>query len=342
MDYHSDTAHRRLTVLAQAVTCDLRKTAAAYEDTSADDAGKLPARAFADSVNREYPVHTKEAAVLSAAYFFAEHPDDTGPETVREGLAKAAAFWDVEDEIAQIRSDLSVERRQPKYALDLQLDGAVLRHFPWHDKASLEKTAADFVSNRHNLPRVARVTTADNLLAAQGETSSKFASDVEAAVERCSGLGVLDGDKAAEAVMERSYRLRKHAEHKESVKKLAQVVGLLDADDADAFKTAVDAFSAFDEETGLARQYGRGMLLPEDALAADVSLAEKKAENGVVHLSNGQAVRLADIDWEKVSEIDPDLAELVDGDNEKAAEVLPTWPRPDADVLVQMLGLQTV
>lgn len=340
MDYHSDSSKHRLAVLAQAVTLDLRKTAAAYEDGQTDTTG-LPASAFADPIGRAYPVHTKEAALLSSAYFFADDPEGrANPETAL-ALEKAASFWGIEEEFRSICSDLSEKRQHPKYALDLELDGAVLRHFPWHDRQSLEKTAQDFVNNRENLPRQARLKTAQNLLAARAAEQAQFEPEVSQAIDRCCGFGLLDHEKAAEALLERSHLLRKQSEHQPLIRKLAQVLQLLD-DQPDTLKIAVDAFSAFDEETGLARRYGRGLALPEDQLAGPLLDKLAADQAGTVRLANGQTVRLADIDWSKVAEIDPALAEAVGGSTEKAAEVLPTWPRPDADLLIDMLGLQTV
>ena len=298
--------------------------------------------AYADPIEREYPVHTKEAVLLSASYFFGDNPDDTGPQQVRESLEKAAEFWDVKDEFDGIKQDLSAVRGQPKYALDMQIGGAVLRHFPWHDKASLEKTAQDFYDNRLNLPYEARCKTAENLLAAQTETGASFSSNITEYIDRCCGFGLVDSHKAAEALLERSHMLRKQSDKQDAIRKLASIVQeLTECDDPATTKTAVCAFAAFDEETGLARRYGKGLELPENDIVG-ITVTKHAADTaGIVTLQNGRKIRVGDIDWGKVAEFDPDLADAVNGDLEKAAEVLPTWPRPDADALVAMLGLQT-
>lgn len=341
MDYNSDFSKRRLVVLSQAVsTVDLKKTAAAVDSEPAEE---LPACAYANPIDLEYPVHTKEAALLSASYFFGDHPDDTGPEDVRKSLEKAAEFWDVKEEFDGIKHDLSAIRAQPKYALDMTVGGAVLRHFPWHDKESLEKTAQDFYNNRNNLPYEARCKTAENLLAAQKEVKAQFNSDLVEYIDRCCGYGTIDFDKVGESLLERSHLLRKQAEHQGAIKKLAHIVQELKClTEGATTKTAVCALAAFDEETGLARRYGKGLELPEDEIVGITVTKHAADSEGLVQLQNGNKVRLTDIDWSKVAEIDPDLADAVNGDLDKAAEVLPTWPRPDADALVAMLGLQTV
>lgn len=341
MDYDSDSNKRRLKVLSQAVTSvDLQKTAAAYDGDSDSATTGLPASAFADPIERRYPVHTKEAAVLSAAYFFGEFPDETGDKHVAKRLKEAADFWSIRDEFDQMASDLSVAKTTPKFALDMTVGGAVLRYFPWHDGPSLEKTAEHFCSNRHNLPYAARQKTAENLMAASEELGVKLAAETADYLDRCCAYGAIDFDKTAEMLLTRAHMLRKQPKHQLAVKKLAQAMAAIkEIDDADCPKLALDAFAAFDEETGLVRRYGRTLTLPEEQLFSTTVSKHAAEKLGKVTLANGREVSIEDIDWDKVAKFDPELAAAVEGDAEKAAEILPTWPRPDADLLVEMLAI---
>jgi hypothetical protein len=104
----------------------------------------------------------------------------------------------------------------------------------------------------------------------------------------------------------------------------------------------MEAFDALDGEVGLKEAYGKTLRLPEEDLYVNsVLTAKTAAEQGIVKLMNGKAIKLDDVDWAKVAQVDPVLFKEAAG-GEKAAEVLPTWPRPDADLLVEMLDLPLV
>jgi hypothetical protein len=333
MDYHTDRDRRTFRALVGTFTgFDLQKTAAAYEaDQEGHPLDGLPASAFADPIGRAYPVQTKEGALLSAAYFFAQ--DERDP-LIHGRLKKAAAFWGVDEEVRQLEQQLTV-RQTAKCALELSDGQTVGRYFPWTDGPTLKQAAADFVANRCHLTYDQRVQAASTLLQAAQVEKVAFDHEVSHYFDQCLGLGVLEDGRMEELLLERQSMLK----GAQAVQELAQGVKLvLELPMAKQAEAAVQLFNAFDEDTGLNRRYGRGLEQPE-CLLVERSLTKSAADTGTVRLQSGHDVRLADIDWQKVAEIDPALAEAVGGDLEKAAAVLPTWPRLDAEVLVQMLGL---
>ena len=88
---------------------DLVKLAAAADDYLADPS-RLSSRLFADQSARLFPIGTKEATLLSVAYFYGEPRRNR---VVEENLKLAAHYWDVDDEADQIRQEVIGAAGQP-------------------------------------------------------------------------------------------------------------------------------------------------------------------------------------------------------------------------------------
>lgn len=333
MDYNSDTSRQTFQMLQRAVTVDMAKLA-----SDQDRPGSGQSHSFADPKGRKFPIHTKSATLLSACYFYG-NPGESN-KLVEQNLKLAARYWDVEDDLSQIERDLSRIDTQPKFAVDHQIGQDRARHFAWKDSQSLEKAASDFVANRQKFPLEVRRQAAENLVKAGFDMSVQFDPDVEDYLERAMALGLPDRSKTARAISERYSLVSKSPIGRQKLQKLAKIYELLGDDwSYEQTKTAIDALASFDEETGLSGRYERDLALPEESVIGK-SLSKAASEiEGTVVLTNGHRVKLADIDWSQVRKFDPQLADEVSGSLEKAAEVLPTWPRPDADTLVELLGL---
>lgn len=299
------------------------------------DTSNLPNQVFADSLNREFPLNTKEATILSAAYASRQHNQDP---VIVERIRKAAGVWSCLDEVDSLMDEVKNRVPTPKFAVDVNFTDSQIQHFPFYDDDSFKTAADKFYDNRSKFPRLVRKSAAESILTEATHLGVELSDHTLDFCEKSAGLGLFDKHQFNIQVL-----IRKHAATKGEAEKIAQLVeisGLLDENDKYAAEYASDALSAYDEETGYSSRYGVGAQLPEEVVIGHALNKMAGLTDDYITLANGATVDVNDIDWQKVSEFDPELASEVGGDLQKAAEILPTWPRPDADTLVEMLGLE--
>lgn len=335
MDYLEDASHQVLHAINKATGIDLMKTAADCED----DVGELPAHSFADIAQRKFPIHTKEATILSAAY--AAFHDVSQP--IQDKLTKMAEFWNCADEVSSLRQDIADFRPPEKWALDTEIDGQPVRAFRYTSGASLKTAAQAFYDQRGRLPLAARREAARHLMKAASDMQVKLAEGVDSYLFNVLGIGIPSPDATRQLLMSRKHAMKKVSADKweADFQKLASAVEeQLESITSDSGQALVEKFADFDERHGLAARYAGQMELAEDRIFPHPypKLAGKTA--GVVQLQNGMVVNVGAIDWQKVSEVDPELYAACDGGDPKtAAEVLPTWPRADIEALADMESL---
>lgn len=340
MDFYADPSRGTLHLAKQVVKAvDLEKVAG--EAAGGTDA--LAASAFADPTARLYPVHSAADVILSAAYAHT-NAKVAGeiPKEVLKRIDGAAVLWGVSKEVEKLAAEINtgIVEETTKFALDLEIGGQHVQSFPYGDNETLKASAEAFYTQRHKLPWAARSKVAKVLFDELAVAGVKISEDASIYIGKAAGIGTPDMESADCMVATRGGR---RLLDKTELQKLAAVIRLAEGE-PDWAKYAMEAFDAFDEARGLKSSYGVTLRLPEEDLFINDSPYLKLAEDdGIVQLTNGKAVRLSSIDWAKVAAVDPGLyAETDKGNLEKAAEVLPTWPRPDADLLVEMQALQPV
>lgn len=104
---------------------------------SCDD-GKRHAAAFADSANRQFPIHTKEATALSAAYV--KWAGLQLPEMVADRLKQACTAFDVQLPVEQEVKSAAADE-DTGYALMVKSGGETSRFYPMHTAGELVKSA---------------------------------------------------------------------------------------------------------------------------------------------------------------------------------------------------------
>lgn len=341
MDFYQDTSKRTLHLAGRSVhVINLEKTAAEVDG----DIQGLPNSAFADPMSRRFPVHTPADVLISAAY--AAMGGGKVAADVHRRIETHAVLWGINDTVKKIAEEIAAARLPGpvKYALDATVAGKPLRLFPYRSPGTLKEAVEAFYGNRHKLPWPMRQKTAQNvfreILGYGGNGEVKADPAAFAYVCKAAGYGYPSMPAAEQMLLER--RNAKNAADPVFSKVAYILQEIVFA--PDWAKTAMATFDAMDHELGLVAQYGKGVELPEEQLFEGTSALEKAASDvGVVHLMNGKSIRVADIEWAKVARFDPDLfRETGGGDHAKATAVLPTWPRPDADNLVDMLNLETV
>lgn len=337
MDFYSDTSKGTLGLAKQVVrSVDLEKVAAAAEPACGD----LPGSSFGDPITRSFPVHTAADTVLSATY--AAMMNGKLASGVMERIKSASVIWGNKDVIEKVIDEIQ-NRRAPevKYAMDMSISGKHYQLFPFNDSTSMKEAAETFYASRAKLPWAAREKIArvlfEEILGAGGTEVVPVEDLAFKYLCKAAGFGIPDMECAESMLLQRMHRAR--GAHQESFQKVACI--LREAEGSPEWdKFAMAAFDSLDSELALKQAYGKSLRLPEEDLYVNSVLEIKTAsDEGLVTLMNGKVIKVADIDWQKVAMVDPVLHEETKGGTEKVAEILATWPRPDADLLMEMLGL---
>lgn len=121
---------------------------------STSDLSELDAKAFADPINREYPINTAENALKSYTYF--KTAGVVSPRLEKE-LQKAAAFHTIIDLFQKVDAELEKSaaiESEDDYALIADLDGSGtdLGFYPINNAFNLEKSASELVEDMHFMP----------------------------------------------------------------------------------------------------------------------------------------------------------------------------------------------
>lgn len=316
----------------------------AYVKQAADHSEPLdvPARAWADRANRRYPFHTKEAAFTSSIDAAA---DQAGDEII--GVLKLAAqTWGCTEDVEAALTKLAQAGKQvdvndlgdDQFLLVADHQGARLRKFAAVDHDSLETAAQALYDNRHRYPLAWRKTAAIRALARADQLGVRFDGDVDRWLNKVAGFGIPTPETIDRAVALRRDLIR----DPELLAKLAQAADALvdnvaarhNSDVVDQFVRALDSC---DRQTKIAAHYGARLELPEEVVDITVGDLTKMAHlcGDVVDLQNGRSVEVSKIPREALEGVDPGLAKMA---ADQLRTVLPTLPRPDADLLVRLIG----
>jgi len=335
----------------------------------------LPVDAFADPRSRKFPCHTKAAVWLSQAYFlYSKGKYDTGKaDEIQVRLRKAAEYFQIspacEDFVAQWNkaagTDDDRDLPDSAFGLVVEAEGNKRRLFPMPNAASVKAAGEYLFSNRFKYPYPWRKQAARNILAAairwdekakKGEDvpgdygSLRFEPDTLSYLEKASGFASSFPGHVAEKIAQRVLMIdnRKHGDVRVKLAELAVVTAQISPKrvTAELLEKIAEAVDVVDRETGIYRQYANGVDLPEESF---FQLLEKDAQaviDGFVTLSTGNTYPVAAFDCiplDKAAEIMgtefKDAVSGLDGsvDPKKLAEVAPTLPRGDAQLLERLL-----
>lgn len=139
------------------------------------DLTKLASGAFANVHGREYPVHTKAATWLSAAYFFGSNPPERRDPRLEASIKQAAAFWEIVPDVDSLESLFNTTIKQAatrdeaprEYALAIDFEGlggrGVESFYPINDDYEVKEASlsvlADYASERIPLVSVKEAST---------------------------------------------------------------------------------------------------------------------------------------------------------------------------------------
>lgn len=309
----------------------------------------FPPKDFADPVGRQLPVRTK-AATWTSHLEFLSRPSDFQDEEIRQRLRKAAAFWGIGLDCLDIEHNLhkAAEAARPTeadYALAQQLMATPVRMFPIRDASEVKQGAEELHKTRFQLPWLWRKQAAVRLLWRSNELDIEDLPHKEY-LEKAAGYGAGDTQKVATCIRNRAFR-HKNAEIRDKLLQLYDEVANGDRVNCSEMEKIALHIDQTDRAGGLHKFYGRGVELPEE-VCFEQTFSKMAAErensigltNGTVlhkdELSKRAAEDFAALGEDFVAQIKNDEGKI---DPEKAAEILPTLPLPDANLFVKSLEL---
>lgn len=325
------------------------------EVVTQDNLTKLPSQVFADPT-RKLPIFSKSATWLSHLKFLAD-PDSINKNTkaqevIAMRLQKAANYWGIGSECEDLAANFVKEEEAKKippndnnYALVIPDKG--VRKWPIAGEENVKRACEEIISSVNRLPLSVRKTAAYRIL----HRANQLAVNLEkrAMLEQMAGLGVAPRKAVCIHLVYRGDATRNQDLREKCAAmamQYAQGPEYLHRDEAEKIASFMDIV---DRMSGMFSQYNRGLPTPEQICHAVPFSEMQKAAEESVRLQNGQVIplsSLARVPLKKLAAMGDDFVEAMadDGGSQidlyKAAEILPTLPRDDADLLTKLIGKQ--
>ena len=289
---------------------------------------------YADSENKLYPCHTKEATLVNFAYFV-----DQASAYSKDKAAKIAsnfqekiAFWGLESAVEELINE--VTHTDPvKFAMEVE--GKKL--YPYTDGKTLTKVAEAFVANKYKYPYQVRCKTAKHILKVANNLNAELPNDVVRYLKKAAGWAAADIGGMVSIVRNRAHDTGRH-KVASALEEIASTLNYFDDNKAALFDTEkigafIEAIEAYDKDTQISSKY-KSIGVPEERIYSDMDIEKVAAElKNTVKMTNGVEVEVTDDLLSKIATADPSLGKDIGGSISKAVDILPTLPRPDADYI---------
>lgn len=314
----------------------------------------LPARVFADPSGRRFPCHTKAATILSWLHFL-DQEDRLPPKQasrLRESLSKFANYWSVsqsfeemEEKRAAMNADLTAELPDSSFALVRTYeDGQVERRYPLRNGKEVQAAAGWFVQHRDHFGFDDRREMASRIL----QKAAEFKTSLEEkwVLERQAARGWCRAKQAADLLRSRAYIPQLSREAKDGLRKAAAEIENQPQIVIDNTKMRKIA-EQIDNLDRLHRvRYTELMPRVEDALFgvtySDLQSLKQAACRTVTgtYYDKEQFAKLAlsAVRGAFGDELAGAVADGLNVDPEKMAEIAATFPRNDARVLDEIMA----
>lgn len=342
-------------------TPDYVKSAAPIRD---EELARLPQVAFADPVNRKFPLHTKAAAWLAQTYFDeAKHLYSTREAAaVQDKITKAAAYWGIAEHVKaasltlqHTHSQAPTELTDADYAMVVTTGDQKERYWPLNSASSVKAAAATLYNKRMKFPYEWRKIAARKILHKARELGvTDIDSEAQTFLDKAASFGSALPAAAGEKLGHRALMLNdKHRDEKIAMSKLASTVAKMKEIPRPSQMEKIAAIiDQFDRSHGIYKYYDQGVETPEEIC---FDLTQKKAEqlrDNYVQLTTGSVIpftALSNVKLDKVAAvIGDDFAKAVSAEDSlgvdpvKFARIARTLPRDDAVLLERALAASGV
>ena len=303
-----------------------------------------------------YPCDSAASTWLSALYFAEKrshyHPKDAAH--VEQRLEQLIDYWGIRDSVETMRTQHDALHKKAEaapvdadYAIVWVDDATGVKHHNYRMKSAAEvKAAAEWLMQyRDTVPFDDRRTIALKIL----EKAARYGADlgnITTAVEKQAGLGICNPDDVATFVQQRVHLARTN-DDRENMQKFAQLIKTQKHTlrVPDTLIKMASFMDNWDRHNGLTGKYTVTIPRPEDIL---FSLTYKEAQAGVgsacalqtgrvYDKSSFKKIALHDVQSLFGTDIAAAVADGLNLDVEKLAEVAETFPRPDAELFEKML-----
>jgi hypothetical protein len=323
-------------------------------DSTMNPSTPVPITAYADPVRKKFACQSAPATWLSAIYFHEKsaeyHPKDQKRICERfEQMADYFAIRPAYDSVVKRAKELQGSDQLPdsSYAYVWQSDdGAKERYYPLTSPLQVKSAAEWLYDNRDRMPFAHRNTIGNKILEKAARYGASLGDKLTDFVEKQAGQGIPDPPELY-TMLERRSALAKSQEHRDAIMKLASAIRntphvALQPPELVKLATTVDII---DNAIGLRGKYTSLLPRPEDVIfkvtytkaAADMS-SLCAMQTGNIY-DKGQLSKLAREDVEGLFGTDfaNEVCTGLEVDVEKIAEIAATLPRPDAELLEQLL-----
>jgi len=238
-----------------------------WQSVESVDTSKLSSDMFADPVNREFPMFSKEATLLSLAdYATKESEMDTLTKSaVSENLLKAVEYYGIKEPLAKKASGpekLTTKVSDPEYTMTIQYSAT---------PEGVNKAASRLVYTlRTEYPYAICKTAALDIVKQANEHSISVDKDIEGPLFKLAGLAVASKESVCDALRKRAYSDNGEAYEESSVyKQLYKKASAMpdgEVTDTQFIHKVATVLDEHDNITGRKHWYRRGATAPEDEL----------------------------------------------------------------------------
>jgi len=319
------------------------------------DPGQIAVTAYADPTQKKYACHTAAATWLSAAYFHEKsaeyHPKQR--ERICERFERFADYFGIRPEYDKLVKRAEALRGadtlpDSSYAYVWQSkDGVKERYYPMTNTLEVKVAAEWLRDNQDRIPFSDRNVIGNKIVEKAARYGAALGESLTDFVEKQAGRGIPDPDELY-AMLERRAMLAKTQQHREAIAKLASAVKAaprLTLQQNELVKLAA-TIDMVDYAIGLKGKYTETLPRPEDVIFK-VTYTKAAADHGrLCALTTGnvyekdQFSKLAREDVINLfgNDFAAEVCTGLDVDPEKIAELAHTLPRPDAELLEQLLS----
>jgi hypothetical protein len=367
MDVNDDVNHQQLYALDKLVGIPEFVKSAEMEPVK-----QLPSSAFADPIRRKFPCHTKAATWLANAYFQQVaklYPKDQCT-LVQDRIIKCADYWKIRGLVDDFNKKWEKMSRfdepslpDSEYAIVANVDSHKVRRLPMPTPVSVKIAGERLYADRFSYTYPMRKAAAQRILLKAAEIDKTGAENVpvgglsfdietESYLTKAAGIGTTHPQWAAEKLANRVLMMGKLDPRNEvqvNMAKVATMVGEMDKPDTDTFLKLAELVDEVDRATGICNHYIHGVELPEEIFFDVQEKAAAELAGQHVVLQNGNVYPISafsELPVEKIAEVlGSEFADAIKDENgkfdpEKFAEVAPTLPRNDADLLERVIQLE--
>jgi len=307
-----------------------------------EDLNSVLSEAFADTLNRKFAIDTKSNCWCSALYFYGNQCNNSVASKQAEAkLLNAARIWGIADDVTNLKQAFELQTIPVSYAISFEYKGAKIERCPDHTKEAATTSAEWLYRNRTKFPIAIQKQAAARLTAKADflnlTTGASTYLDKLVNPEIYANIN----SKVAMAITDRLSEISTMhwSPLEDELLKIANDLNSRPFEICHSGELISNALEVLDVRHKLNTKWGSALQHPVEAcLQVNMTKAAAVADT-VIHLTTGMPIdltKISDYQLEKGLKIAGDdflFYCQTDGfnvDRNKAAEILPTMPKPEA------------